>query len=138
MTWICYRGIELSARIQQLLLGVRGRDARRSSPSSRSIKVYSGNAAAATRSSRRLDWFNPFAMNFGDLVSAMLLGVLHLLGLGLGVAVNEESEDPDEGPGQAAVVSTILLVLIYLVVSAGAQAYHGSASSPTKKTPATC
>ncbi len=35
MTWICYRGIELSARIQQMLLGDRGRDPRCSSPSSR-------------------------------------------------------------------------------------------------------
>jgi len=28
MTWICYRGIELSARIQQALLSHRGRDPR--------------------------------------------------------------------------------------------------------------
>ena len=52
---------------------------------------------------------------------------LHLLGLGFGVAVNEESEDANEGPGRAAVVSTLLLVAIYLFVSAGAQAYHGTA-----------
>ena len=42
------------------------------------------------------------------------------------MAVNEESEDPNEGPGRAAVVSTILLVLIYVIVSAGAQAFHGT------------
>ncbi len=42
-----------------------------------------------------------------------------------GVAVNEESEDPAEGPGKAAVVSTILLVLIYVVVTAAAQSFHG-------------
>ena len=34
------------------------------------------------------------------------------------MAVNEESEDPNEGPGRAAVISTILLVLIYVIVSA--------------------
>jgi hypothetical protein len=42
-----------------------------------------------------------------------------------GVAVNEESEDPAEGPGKAAVVSTLLLVLIYVVVSGAAQSFHG-------------
>ena len=41
------------------------------------------------------------------------------------VAVNEESQDRHTGPGQAAVMSTILLVLIYVVVSFAAQAYGG-------------
>jgi len=31
-----------------------------------------------------------------------------------------------------------MLVLIYVIVAAAAQSFHGSASSPTKKTPATC
>jgi amino acid transporter len=43
-----------------------------------------------------------------------------------GVAVNEESEDANEGPGRAAVMSTILLVLIYVVVTAAAQSFHGT------------
>jgi amino acid transporter len=42
------------------------------------------------------------------------------------VAVNEESEDSNDGPGRSAVVSTIILVLIYLIVSTAAQAYHGT------------
>jgi amino acid transporter len=41
------------------------------------------------------------------------------------VAVNEESRDSAEGPGKAAVLSTILLVLIYLVVATSAQAFAG-------------
>ena len=64
-------------------------------------------------------------MNFGDLVVALLLAVFIYWGWDSGVAVNEESEDPAEGPGKAAVVSTILLVLIYVVVTAGAQSFHG-------------
>ena len=55
----------------------------------------------------------------------MLLAVFIYWGWDSGVAVNEESEDPAEGPGKAAVVSTILLVLIYVVVTAGAQSFHG-------------
>ena len=64
-------------------------------------------------------------MNFGDLVVAVLLGVFIYWGWDSGVSVNEESEDPAEGPGKAAVVSTMLLVLIYVVVTAAAQSYHG-------------
>jgi amino acid transporter len=64
-------------------------------------------------------------MNFSDLVVAILLGVFIYWGWDSGVAVNEESEDPSEGPGKAAVMSTLLLVVIYLIVSAGAQSFHG-------------
>ena len=123
MTWICYRGIELSARIQQVLLGVEvvilGLFAVVAL-----VKVY-GSHPPAGSIKPSLSWFNPFAMNFGDLVVALLLGVFIYWGWDSGVAVNEESEDPAEGPGKAAVVSTILLVLIYVVVTAAAQSFHG-------------
>ncbi len=124
MTWICYRGIELSARIQQfllsaevLILGVFAVVA--------FVKVY-GSHPPAGSIKPSLDWINPFAMSFGDLVVALLLAVFIYWGWDSGVAVNEESEDPAEGPGKAAVVSTILLVLIYVVVTAAAQSFYGT------------
>jgi amino acid transporter len=123
MTWICYRGIELSARIQQvllsaevLILGVFATVAL--------VKVY-GSHPPSGSIKPSADWFNPFAMNFSDLVVALLLAVFIYWGWDSGVAVNEESEDPAEGPGKAAVISTILLVLIYVIVTAGAQSFHG-------------
>jgi amino acid transporter len=124
MTWICHRGIELSARVQQVLLSfevvilvifsvVAITDA------------YTGNAGTGAIEPRA-SWFNPFAMPFHDLVVALLLGIFIYWGWDSGVSVNEESEDSNEGPGRAAVLSTILLVLIYLLVTAGAQSYHGA------------
>jgi amino acid transporter len=65
-------------------------------------------------------------MKFHDLVVALLLAIFIYWGWDSGVAVNEESENPAEGPGKAAVISTILLVLIYVIVTAGAQAFHGA------------
>ncbi len=123
MTWICYRGIELSARIQQVLLGaevfILGLFAVVAF-----VKVY-GSHPPSGSIKPSLSWINPFAMNFADLVVALLLAVFIYWGWDSGVAVNEESEDPAEGPGKAAVVSTILLVLIYVVVTAAAQSFHG-------------
>jgi amino acid transporter len=123
MTWICYRGIELSARIQQFLLsaeiailGVFAVVAL--------VKVYANHPAGSVEPA--LNWFNPFAMNFKALIDGVLLGLFIYWGWDSGVAVNEESEDPNEGPGRAAVMSTILLVLIYVVVSAAGQAYGGT------------
>jgi amino acid transporter len=123
MTWICYRGIELSARIQQVLLGaevfILGLFAVVAL-----VKVYGSNPPHDSIKPA-LSWFNPFAMNFGDLVVALLLAVFIYWGWDSGVAVNEESEDPANGPGKAAVISTIMLVLIYVVVTAAAQSFHG-------------
>jgi amino acid transporter len=123
MTWICYRGIELSARVQRLLLtfevvilGIFAVVAL--------VKVYGGSAAHSVQP--QASWFNPFEMNFKDLVVAMLLGIFLYWGWDSGVSVNEESEDSNEGPGRAAVVSTVLLVAIYLLVSTSAISFHGA------------
>jgi amino acid transporter len=124
MTWICYRGIELSARIQQVLLGAEVFILALFSVVA-FVKVY-GSHPPSGSIKPSLSWLNPFAMNFGDLLDAILLGVFIYWGWDSGVAVNEESEDPAEGPGKAAVVSTLLLLVIYVLVSGAAQAFHGT------------
>src|SRR5580693_8070220 len=124
MTWICWRGIELSARIQQFLLGAEIAILTLFAVVALS-KVYGGSPANSIHPA--LAWFNPFALKFGALVDGVLLGVFIYWGWDSGVAVNEESEDPSEGPGRAAVVSTVLLLVIYVIVSASSQAFHGTA-----------
>lgn len=124
MTWICHRGIELSARVQRLLLSFEIAMLAIFAVVAL-IKVYTGNPAHSIHP--HLSWFNPFDMKFHDLVVAMLLGIFIYWGWDSGVSVNEESEDPSDGPGRSAVTSTLLLVLIYLLVSAGAQSFHGAA-----------
>src|SRR5436309_14216607 len=122
MTWICYRVIELSARVQQFLRGAEVVILAIFAAVAL-VKVYGGHPAGAIQP--RASWFDPTQLNFGSLVDGVLLGVCIYWGWDSGVAVNEESEDPNEGPGRAAVVSTLLLVLIYLVVTTSAQAFHG-------------
>ncbi len=136
MTWICYRGIELSAKLQTALLGVEVAILAIFSVVAL-IKVYGGVAplhqtveghAVVYHSIKpSIEWFNPFAMKFSDLFVALLIGFFIYWGWDSGVAVNEESEDPANGPGKAAVISTILLVVIYVIVTAAAQSYHGVA-----------
>jgi amino acid transporter len=125
MTWICWRGIELSARTQFFLLA-----AEIVTLSLFAVvalwKVYI-SGAPATASHISLDWFNPFSVPGGwsGLVDGVLLGIFIYWGWDSGVCVNEESENSSTGPGRAAVMSTIVLLLIYLVVSASALAYAG-------------
>jgi amino acid transporter len=124
MTWICYRGIELSARIQTLLLGLEIFTLVLFSVVSL-IKVYSGHPTGSIQPTA--DWFNPFNLSWGALIDGVLLGIFIYWGWDSGVAVNEESRDRHRGPGKAAVISTLILLAIYLVVTAAAQAYHGTA-----------
>ena len=124
MTWICWRGIELSARTQQILLTAEVLILALFAVVALA-KVYGGSAPAASIHPQ-LDWFNPFALSWTALIDGVLLGIFIYWGWDSGVAVNEESENSAEGPGRAAVVSTLLLLGIYLVVSSAAQAYGGT------------
>jgi amino acid transporter len=123
MTWICWRGIELSARTQVVLLSAEVSILALFAVVAL-VKVYADDPANSI--TPQFSWFNPFDLGWTALVDGVLLGAFIYWGWDSGVAVNEESEDSREGPGRAAVVSTILLLLIYLVVSAAAQAYGGT------------
>jgi amino acid transporter len=123
MTAICYIGIELSARTQRILLGAEI-SILAIFAAVALIKVYANDPTGSLHLS--LSWFSPFAVDsWGALVDGVLLGVFIYWGWDSGVAVNEESKDSTVGPGRAAIVSTVLLLGIYLIVSAAAQAYGG-------------
>ena len=123
MTWICYRGIELSARTQQFLLGAEIVILAIFAVVAL-VKVYANSPAHSIQPS--FSWFNPFDMSTTALVDGVLLGIFIYWGWDSGVAVNEESEGSADGPGRAAVMSTILLVLIYVIVTTASQAYGGT------------
>jgi amino acid transporter len=124
MTWICYRGIELSARVQTVLLSFEIVTLAVFVVVSL-VKVYANHPAHSIQVSA--SWFNPFDLGWGSLIDAVLLGIFIYWGWDSGVAVNEESRDRTHGPGKAAVVSTVLLLVIYVATTAAAQAYHGTA-----------
>ena len=121
MTWICYRGIELSARLQQLLLTLEVAVLALFAVVAL-VKIYGGSLHNSVHPA--LSWFNPF-VGWAPLSSALLLAIFIYWGWDSGVAVNEESRDPAQGPGKAAVLSTVLLLLIYVLVTVGAQGVHG-------------
>ena len=55
----------------------------------------------------------------------MLLAVFIYWGWDTTATVNEETEDPSEAPGRATVISTLILLGIYVIVAVAAQAYAG-------------
>ncbi|MGH2929027.1 MAG: APC family permease, partial [Solirubrobacteraceae bacterium] len=123
MTWICYRGIELSARVQTFLLSLEIFTLLLFTVVAL-VKVYANSPVHSIQVSA--SWFDPFDLSFGALIDAVLLGIFIYWGWDSGVAVNEESRDRHRGPGKAAVISTVILLVIYVAVSVAAQAFHGT------------
>jgi len=123
MTAICYIGIELSARTQQFLLGLEFFTLILFSVVAL-VKVYAGHPAHSIEPAA--SWFNPFDISsLNAFVGGILLAVFIYWGWDSGVSVNEETEDSSTAPGRAAIVSTFILLGIYVLVTVAAQAYGG-------------
>jgi amino acid transporter len=123
MTYICYRGIEISARIQRVLLSIEvvmllvfGLVAL--------VRVLTGNAPPG-HVTPSFSWFNPGAVPFSALVSGLILMLFIYWGWDTSVSVNEETADRTRSPGLAAIISTVLLLGMYFIVTLGAQSFVG-------------
>ncbi|MFL6088716.1 MAG: APC family permease [Aeromicrobium sp.] len=123
MTYICYRGIEVSARLQYGLLGIEIFTLIVFVVVAL-VKVYSGHALA-TSLHPSLTWLWPSGMSMSTIAGTVLLAVFIYWGWDTAVTTNEESDDPSRTPGRAAVISTVMLLLIYLLVSIATVAFAG-------------
>ncbi len=127
LTWMCYRGIQVSARtqvtlviIEVIVLLVFAAVAM--------IKVLNGSAPI-THASPSWEWLNPTHIgSFSTFMQGMLLMVFIYWGWDTTTSINEETEDPGRIPGIAGVVSTFILLGTYFFVTFAVQAYAGIGS----------
>jgi len=125
MTYICYRGIEVSARSQYILLGAELITLALLAVVAL-VKVYGGDAPAGSITPS-LSWFNPFSIpSFSALSEGVLLAVFIYWGWDTAVSINEETADRERTPGRAAVISTLLLLATYAIVTVAALAFAGA------------
>ena len=149
MCWICWKGIELSARSQVILLGtemvVLGifaivSLAKAFGGTSKVVEVAgdaldpvpafctpTGDALSCTFQSVRpsLSWMSPAGVSAKDIVAGLVLAVFIYWGWDTCVSVNEEAKDSSRTPGRAAVLSTFILLAIYLITAYGSVALLG-------------
>ncbi|MER5635661.1 APC family permease [Kitasatospora sp. NPDC002227] len=124
MTLICYIGIEISAALQRWLLCIEIAMLVLLSVTAL-VKVY-GSHPPTGSIHLAASWFNPFEVSSsGAFTAGILAAVFIYWGWDTAVSVNEETEDSARTPGRAAVISTLLLLLIYALVSTSAQAFAG-------------
>ncbi|MBL8932434.1 MAG: APC family permease [Kineosporiaceae bacterium] len=124
MTYICFRGIEVSARLQYALLGIEVVVLVIFAVVAL-VKVYAGTAESYSLTPE-LSWLWPGGLSFGEVIAPGLLTAFFIYwGWDTAVACNEESDDPGTTPGRAAVISTLLLLVTYALVSVAAVAFAG-------------
>ena len=91
LTWICYRGIEVSARLQQALLAIEVVTLAIFAVVA-FVKAGTGHALpGATTPS--LHWLDPWTGSFSSLSNSFLLAVFVYWGWDCALSVNEETKD---------------------------------------------
>jgi amino acid transporter len=123
LTWVCYRGIEISARVQQVFLGIELLVLAIFAVVA-FVRVGSGSALAGG-TSFSLAWLDPWPGSWGGLADSFLLAVFVYWGWDCALSVNEETRDSARTPGRAAVLSTITLVAVFALLSTAALSVAG-------------
>jgi len=124
MTYICYRGIEVSVRLQRALLGIEVLMLLALSIVAL-VRVGTGHHPSVSINPS-WSWLNPFDIgNFSSFTSGLILMLFIYWGWDTAVAVNEETKDKEKTPGQAAIISTVMLLVTYVLVIFAAQSFAG-------------
>ena len=77
-----------------------------------------------------LSWLNPLHVwGFQAFISGLILMLFIYWGWDTAVSVNEETKDKNKTPGQAAIISTVLLLITYAIVIFSVLAFAGIGST---------
>ena len=124
MTWVNYRGIEGSARMQYVLVAIQY--IALVALAGAALWAVAGGDALPGAESPSWEWINPFAVSdWTAFAEGILLAIFIYWGWDTVLAINEETVDSERTPGRAALISTVLLLGIYLLVTVALQAYAG-------------
>ncbi|MGH3225739.1 MAG: APC family permease, partial [Streptosporangiaceae bacterium] len=124
MTYICYRGIEVSANFQKALLSIELGMLLVFSIVAL-VRVGTGHHPAASVHPN-ISWLNPFDVSsFNAFASGLILMVFIYWGWDTALSVNEETKDPGKTPGRAAMLSTVILLCSYAIIIFAAQSFAG-------------
>jgi len=122
MTYICYRGIEVSAWFQRILLTIE----------IIMLLVLAVTALVKTETSHpagsispSFSWLLPTHLSLSAFITGIILMLFIYWGWDTAVSVNEETKDKAKTPGRAAIISTVILLFTYVIVIFGIQSFAG-------------
>ena len=119
-TWVAYRGITTTERVQIVLvlfqLVVLGIFA---------IVAFAKAGDAPSGISFDLGWFSPAGLTLSAFIAGLSGSIFAFWGWDTALTVNEESKDSDKTPGRAALLCVVSILLTYLLVAVALQMYAG-------------
>jgi len=124
MAWICVRGTEVSARLQNGLILAQTAALGIFAVVAITRGVQGDSPLGALTPS--WTWLDPVGAGGAALTSGLLLGVFAYWGWESAVNLSEETTNPRSAPGRAAVLSTVVLLLTYLGVATAVVSFAGT------------
>jgi amino acid transporter len=125
LSYLCYRGIQVSARLQEVLIVIEVIILLVMSVWALA-KVGNGTAPIG-HIDPSWSWFDPLKIHsFNVFMQGMLLMIFIYWGWDTTVSLNEETEDPSRVPGLAGILSTVILLVTYLLVTLSVQSFAGT------------
>jgi amino acid transporter len=126
MSYICYRGIEVSAWFQRILLTIE----------IIMLLVLAVTALVKTEVnhpkgsvSPSLSWLVPTHLSLSAFITGIILMLFIYWGWDTAVSINEETKDKAKTPGRAAIISTVILLITYVIVIFGIQSFAGTGTT---------
>ncbi|AYJ51796.1 APC family permease [Rhodococcus sp. P1Y] len=123
MTYVSFRGILISERMQNVLLIVQFGVLIGVSVTAL-VKVAAGTAGPQAITPQ-LSWIIPTGVTMSDAAQAIILCIFIYWGWDACLAVGEETRDSEKTPGRAAVITTLILVATYVLVGYAVQSFAG-------------
>lgn len=122
-TWVAYRGITTTERVQFVLVGFQ----------LLVLAAFSAIAIAKSGSSPTgmafsWEWFSPAGLTLSAFIAGLSGSIFAFWGWDTSLTVNEESKDADKTPGRAALLCVLSILLTYLIVATASQMYAGTGS----------
>jgi amino acid transporter len=125
-TWISARGVETSAIVEKVLIGIQVLG----------LVVLGGVALVrvalgighlpAHASNPHLDWFSPFGMDSSAMIGGLLLAAFIFWGWDAAVSLAEEVKGGPKTAGRAGIMSMVVLLGLYLLTTTGLLSFVGA------------
>ena len=123
MSLVSARGIVLSERIQNVLIAIQFGVLFLVSIIAL-VRVFSGTAGEQAITPQ-WSWLWPAGLDASSIAAAVILCIFIYWGWDSCLAVGEETKQSDKTPGRAAVITTLILVVTYVLVAYAVQSFAG-------------
>lgn len=119
-TYVAYRGITTTERLQFILVGFQ-----LVVLAFFAVTAIVKSSSSATGLAFSWDWFSPSGLTLSAFIAGLSGSIFAFWGWDSALTVNEESKDSDKTPGRAAVLAVISILCTYLLVSIALIMYAG-------------